>query len=167
MRKSKYTKELLEPIVKESKTLSQVLRQLGLKNTGGNYRHIQGRIRLNNIDTNHFTGQSWAKGQTAATSEAVAKSAKRSRYTNEQVFCQNSPVVGGCKLKDRLLKLGWEQKCTIPECGLTNWLGNDIVLHIDHINGIANDNRFENLRFICPNCHQQTKTWGNKVYQGD
>lgn len=37
-----------------------------------------------------------------------------------------------------------------------------ITLHLDHINGVHNDNRFENLRFLCPNCHQQTDTWGNK-----
>jgi hypothetical protein len=36
------------------------------------------------------------------------------------------------------------------------------VLHLDHINGDAGDDRLKNLRFLCPNCHQQTATWGNK-----
>ena len=43
-----------------------------------------------------------------------------------------------------------------------NWCNKRITLHLDHINGISNDNRKENLRFLCPNCHQQTDTWGNK-----
>lgn len=60
-----------------------------------------------------------------------------------------------------ILELGWEYKCVL--C-LNNgvWLEKPLTLHIDHINGINNDNRFENLRFLCPNSHQQTDTWGNK-----
>lgn len=53
-----------------------------------------------------------------------------------------------------------EYKCDI--CGNTGlWLGKKITLHLDHINGISNDHRMINLRFLCPNCHQQTSTWGN------
>lgn len=42
------------------------------------------------------------------------------------------------------------------------WLGKKISLQLDHINGINNDNRIENLRFLCPNCHSQTDTFGGK-----
>lgn len=41
-----------------------------------------------------------------------------------------------------------------------NWNGNVLTLHLDHINGVNNDNRLENLRFLCPNCHSQTDTYG-------
>lgn len=37
-----------------------------------------------------------------------------------------------------------------------------ITLQLDHINGINNDNRVENLRFLCPNCHSQTSTYTGK-----
>ena len=38
---------------------------------------------------------------------------------------------------------------------------------IDHINGIRTDNRIENLRFLCPNCHSQTDTSGRIKLKSD
>jgi hypothetical protein len=48
-------------------------------------------------------------------------------------------------------------KCN--KCGIENWCGDNITLEIDHINGINTDNRVENLRLLCPNCHSQTETF--------
>ena len=46
-------------------------------------------------------------------------------------------------------------------CGLfPEWQGRYLTLHLDHINGDNRDGRLDNLRYLCPNCHQQTKTWG-------
>lgn len=42
------------------------------------------------------------------------------------------------------------------------WRGSILTLHLDHINGNPGDNRLENLRFLCPNCHDITPTFGNK-----
>lgn len=50
-----------------------------------------------------------------------------------------------------------EYKCEI--CNISEWQNKPLVLQVDHINGIHNDNRVENLRFICPNCHSQTETF--------
>lgn len=58
-----------------------------------------------------------------------------------------------------------EYKCNI--CKITNWNDKDIVLEIDHINGDNTDNRVENLRYLCPNCHSQTETYkGRNVNSG-
>lgn len=51
-------------------------------------------------------------------------------------------------------------KCN--NCNLTNWLNEKISLDLDHIDGDNTNNYPRNLRLLCPNCHRQTPTWGNK-----
>ena len=51
-------------------------------------------------------------------------------------------------------------------CKNNTWRGLDLVLEIDHINGVHDDNREENLRYLCPNCHSQTPTWKNRKRNG-
>ena len=51
-------------------------------------------------------------------------------------------------------------KC--EECGIFDWNGKPLSFQIDHINGDVKDNRAENLKILCPNCHTQTPTWGAK-----
>lgn len=68
---------------------------------------------------------------------------------------------GRTNIKQRLLRAGLlENRCM--ECGLSEWLGEPLTVQIDHINGIHDDYRFENLRMLCPNCHSQTDTHGSK-----
>lgn len=65
-------------------------------------------------------------------------------------------------LKKRLLRKGIiKNQCDI--CGITEWMGSGITCQLDHIDGNPHNHRLENLRMICPNCHSQTETYGNKI----
>lgn len=65
------------------------------------------------------------------------------------------------RLKERLIRANLlEYKC--HKCGITEWQNEPIALQLDHINGINNDHRLENLRLLCPNCHSQTDTYAGK-----
>jgi hypothetical protein len=139
MRKSKYTRDLLEPIVKDSFSLGQVLRHLGLRPTGGNYRMVQMRLRLLGISIDHFRGKGWSRGETKLTHRSVARTTNRITRPDDQVFVENSPVICGYRLMRRLVQAGWPYRCA--ECGIAEWQGKPLKLHLDHRNGINNDNR--------------------------
>lgn len=84
----------------------------------------------------------------------------QNKLNSEELFCKESKhprtVLRKTIINEKLIPY----KCAI--CGITEWQGKNISLELDHINGENNDNRLENLRFLCPNCHSQTITYGSK-----
>jgi len=82
-----------------------------------------------------------------------------SKIPLEDILAGKYPNYYRCNLKSRMLKEGLlENIC--DECGVgPTWNGKPIVIELDHINGINDDHRKENLRMLCPNCHSQTKTF--------
>jgi len=81
------------------------------------------------------------------------------------VFCENSRYRKREGIKRRMLQHGVPECCA--ECGQSAvWNGRPLVLQLDHINGVFNDNRFENLRLLCPNCHSQTPTYAGRRSKG-
>ena len=73
---------------------------------------------------------------------------------------ENSPISQHC-LRDFILKEKiLDYKCS--NCGINEWMGQSLALRLDHINGVRNDDRIENLRFLCHNCDSLMETYGGK-----
>jgi len=144
-----WTDEQLAEAVAQSRSLAEVLRRLGYTPNGGVHRFIKAHIVRAGLDTSHFTGQAWMSGR-RRTPAAVRRSLDEVLTVGS--LCRSS------SLRDRLIRAAYkEARCEF--CGLTEWRGQPLPLELDHINGHASDNRLENLRILCPNCHAQTETW--------
>lgn len=151
----KYTKELLEPVVKESYSIAQVLTKLGLVQAGGTHYHISRTIKDLNISTTHFTGRAHNKGKISP-----YKHTKKSLL--KQVFKLNGNRTTGSKLRYWLVAFNFKKDvCELCGCEPT-WRNKKLVLEVDHKNGNHFDNRIRNLRLLCPNCHSQLPTNGRK-----
>lgn len=137
-------------IIKDAYSYSDCLRALGLSTTGGSSTDIlKRRIEELNCSVEHFT----QKG-----------TGVHSQHTLQEILIANSSYANIASLKKRLLnETDMEYKCAI--CGISTWLDQPLALHLDHINGINNDHRIENLRFLCPNCHSQTDTYAGKNHK--
>lgn len=100
----------------------------------------------------HISDKTWAKAKGAGKIKT-----KEYQYPVEQVLTEKS-FYGRNLVRARLLNNSiLKQECYI--CGISEWLGKPLSLDLDHINGISDDHRLENLRMLCPNCHSQTETY--------
>ena len=160
----KYSKEEIQKMVEESFSNAELMRRMGYDGTGGNSTKVIQSIKekYHEIDFSHFTGQVWNKGLTKEVDERVKNNGIKTRSLSyEEVFCENSKAQTKA-VRIRLIGDGLiEEKCNF--CGMDGtWLDTKITLEVDHINGISNDNRLENLRLLCPNCHATTSTYKGK-----
>ncbi len=139
----------LERIVQDSKTLKEVLSHFYLRNEG-NYRTLKARLAADNIDFSHIRlGRGNFRG---GGPKAIPLS---------EVMVENSTYARG-HLKARLLK----EKLLKEECSRCHigpeWYEECLVFVLDHVNGISNDHRLENLRLLCPNCNSQMPTFAGR-----
>ena len=143
-----WTDDQLIAAVKNSRSIREVIIRLGLIPAGGNYVQINYAIKNLNLSIDHFTGSRWNIGKRYHTIK---------RAPLEKLLVKGS-VVQSFKLKNRLYEVGLKSQ----ECEICNWskMSSDgrIPLELDHINGDRTDNRLENLRILCPNCHSLQPT---------
>ena len=148
MSKAKYSIEDVKQAVFDSKSVAGVLRQLGLRPIGGNYRTINRIIAENKIDISHFTGQGWNVGLAFKPNKGIS---------DEEIYVKDSSYKCSWRLREHYKKTTGITHC--EKCGLDRWQSQPIPLEIHHINGNNMDNRLENLQLLCPNCHALTKNY--------
>ena len=150
-RKSKFDivdDDTLRTLISGCCSWSDLFRKIGYKSwTGVHMEQYSQRVALIGIDTSHF----------------------KRKKTNQEVFTVNSTFSGN-EIKKRLIReLKWPYVCNecknvhfIDKDGVCTWMNKPVILQLDHINGIHDDNRIENLQLLCPLCHSQTSTWCGK-----
>jgi predicted RNA-binding Zn-ribbon protein involved in translation (DUF1610 family) len=150
--RTKYTKEILEKAVKDSKYLSDMVRKMGFNYDKSKIRYLGKKIKEFKIDTSH-----WLIGSDKV--KFARNSSTKIKKRDILSLCIRPQ--GAAHLRKALIEYGIEYKCLW--CGIGEvWNNKKLVIQIDHINGNNLDNRIDNLRFLCPNCHSQTDTFSSK-----
>lgn len=162
--KKKYSKEDLRIAVENNKSYRGVAKTLGMNpNAGGIYYGIKAAIEDLSLDTSHFLGKGWNKGD-------IANLKNFNSIPLEDILVEKSTYLNTGNLKSKLLKNNLlVNKCYAPFCPVPNPTINpftgeskELKLSLDHINGNRFDNRIENLRLLCYHCHGETDTWCGK-----
>ncbi len=139
--------KVLPDIIDKCYSITDILKRIGLQPIGGNCGTARKYIKLFNLNTDHFYPKNGG--------------GRKPKYEFNEIFCENSKATRSTTkkyiIKNKLIKY----KCSKCE-NSGNWLDTILVLHLEHINGVNNDNRLENLTFLCPNCHSQTPTYAGK-----
>jgi|GEM_PF-214559 len=140
----------MERAVAASQSLAGVLTRLALPDNGTSRRMVKRSIEAYGLSTEHFTGQGHRRGIPSP-----------NRRSADHILRHRAP--GSRRERTTFLRRALDEKkvprrCT--ECGLGDtWQGRRLVLEIDHINGDRLDSRLANLRYLCPSCHSQTRTF--------
>jgi HNH endonuclease len=136
----RYTETEARAAIAASTNWSEALRLLGLRAAGGNHRVLKRWAQAWRITTDHFDPHAH-----------VRLHLRPEPIPLERALVEHSTYNRG-SLKKRLFASGLkDRKCEL--CGQAEeWRGRPMSLILDHINGVHDDNRLENLQIVCPNC---------------
>ncbi len=143
MHRRRWTDDDLRAAVASSRSLARAIRALGLVPAGGNFHHIKRRIAELGLDMSHMTGKGWNVGlafrprPAFPLSEILINGRWTPSHALKKRLCREGLKTARCEL------CGWAEQASDGR----------IPVELDHINGNRDDNRIENLRILCPNCH--------------
>ncbi len=145
----KYTKEVLEAALLSSETKKEFYQKLGVRKSGSCMANIRRRLKEYGLDISALKNQ---------TTKGISPVNRKQPQEYLRIY-DTEWQVASIKLRTALLSIGREYRC--EHCKLSNeWNGKELKLHVDHINGDRKNCLATNLRFLCPNCHSQTETYG-------
>ncbi|MER5468864.1 HNH endonuclease signature motif containing protein [Streptomyces sp. NPDC002935] len=149
-RRTPISEDALHSLVRSSSSYADVMRGLGMDVNDTNHRRVRRAASRLGLDTSHFKRRSWGRSEPPKASSTA--------HRVLVVLPDQAGRTNRARLHRAMTEIGVPYAC--GRCGNTGeWLGHSITLQIDHVNGDWRDNRRENLRYLCPNCHALTETW--------
>lgn len=143
-----FTVEDVRVAAASSYSLASAARKLGLSKHSGAYKVLRRIIEQYDIDISHFTGKSWIQSGGIIEHRATPL---------EEILVADRPY-SSAELKRRLIDEGLKD-ATCESCGRELWQDVPIPLELHHANGDSEDNRLDNLKLLCPNCHALTDNY--------
>ncbi|MEV5899611.1 HNH endonuclease signature motif containing protein [Streptomyces sp. NPDC052127] len=149
-RRATIPEDRLRDLVQSCTSYADVMRELGMDVNDTNHRRVRRAASRLNLDTSHFKRRSWGRPERPAPPPIA--------HRVLVVLPEQAGRTNRSRLHQALIEVGVPYACA--ECSNPGeWRGRPITLQIDHVNGNWLDNRKENLRYLCPNCHALTETW--------
>jgi len=143
------SKDEMQKLIIESKSINEILKQLNVNSNGsGAYKTFRNHCKKLGIESPVF--------------ENVGNNVIGPKIDLKDILVENSTYQNISRLKKRLVSENILDYICYECSNIGEWNGKKLILQLDHINGVHNDNRLENIRFLCPNCHSQTLTYSGK-----
>lgn len=148
-RAEKYPRDVVAPLVQTCTTYHQLAQELRLSCAGA----AKDMTRRLGLDTSHFVRKPYVRDP-----GLPPRGGWGAPWQTILILHPVGTNTQGSQLHRALLDLGRVYECAVCH-QLPEWNGKPLRLQVDHIDGVGWDDRPENLRFICANCHTQTPTF--------